>query len=175
MLTQRLRRSRAPSEPAAARKSRSSPPPCSWDMRHARVTEGIGDPGIERFESLSPVEIERLGRRMPHRPLERPSASHFGLREPLPRAPGAARRDGHRLPDPRIGRQRGALRCHGPGRVGSTPPARVQQRRPAALRLRRRHRFGQARSTRPTSPSLAPPGSRDCARGARRGSLAVHP
>ena len=50
------------------------------------IVEGVGHPGIERCERLSPVEIEHLGRSTPQRPLEWPSASHFGLREPLPRA-----------------------------------------------------------------------------------------
>src|SRR4030095_9218600 len=80
------------------------------------------------------------------------------LRAP-PKDPGATHRDGHRSPTPRGGRRRGALRCRGPARVGSTRPAPVRERPPAALLLRRRHRAGQARSTCPPLPSTTPPRS----------------
>src|SRR3954454_8840251 len=57
------------------------------------------------------------------------------LRAPA-KDPGTAHRDGHRSPDPPRGRQRGALRCRGPGRVGSTRRAPVWERPPVALLLR---------------------------------------
>jgi hypothetical protein len=41
------------------------------------IVQGVGHPRIEGCESFSPVEVERLGRRTPRRPLERPSQSHF--------------------------------------------------------------------------------------------------
>jgi hypothetical protein len=58
---------------------------CRGIGRTHKIVERVGYAGIERCERLSPVEFEPLGRRTPHRPLERPSASHFWLYEPLPR------------------------------------------------------------------------------------------